>query len=81
MFKLNKGSLTMGNEDIEHIKGLIDEESHSPKEALKIELDGVGIKIKNVHSIELNGSQMSNKEYCDVYAKIVSDFWNSKQND
>lgn len=78
MFKLNKGSLTMANEDIEHIKGLIDEEGYSPKEALKIELEGVGIDIKNAHSIELNGSQMSNKEYCDVYAAIVSDFWSGK---
>ena len=77
MFELKNGSLTMDNYDLEHIKDWIDKD-YSPKEALKLELDSAGIDIKGVHSIELTGRQMSNKEYCDVYARIVCDFWNSK---
>ncbi|MDB2125779.1 hypothetical protein [Clostridium paraputrificum] len=76
MFRLNKGTLSMDDHDLDHIKGWIDE-GYSPKESLKIELDGVGIDIKNVISIELNGEQLANKNYCDVYSKIVCDFWNN----
>lgn len=76
MFRLNKGILSMENYDLDHINDWIDE-GYSPKEALKIELDGVGIDIKNVVSIELNGEQLANKNYCDVYSKIVCDFWNN----
>lgn len=47
MFILSKGTLSMENYDLDHIKDWIDE-GYSPKEALKIELDGVGIDIKNV---------------------------------
>lgn len=78
MFRLENGSLTMDNHDMDHIKGWVDEEGYSPKEALQIELDGVGIDIGKVVSIELTGSQMANKDYCDIYAKIICDFWNDK---
>ena len=77
-FKLENGSLTMGNFDLDHIKGWIDEDGYSPREALKLELDGAGIDINEVISIELTSEQMSNKEYVEVYSKIVCDFWNSK---
>ena len=78
MFKLKNGNLTMDNHDIDHIKGWIDGENYSPKEALQLELEDAGIDIKKVTSIELTGGQMSNKDYCDVYSKIVCDFWNNK---
>lgn len=78
MFRLETGILKMDNYDLDHIKGWIEEDNYSPKEALQFELEGVGIDIREVSSIELTGSQMSNKDYCDVYAKIVCDFWNSK---
>lgn len=74
MFRLNKGTLSMESHDLDHIKGWIDE-GYSPKEALKIELDGVGIDMKNVISIELKREQLANKNYCDVYSEIVCDFW------
>lgn len=74
MFRLETGILKMDNYDLDHIKGWIEEDNYSPKEALQFELEGVGIDIREVSSIELTGSQMSNKDYCDVYAKIVCDF-------
>jgi len=77
MFKLDKGSLSMDNHDLDHIKSWIDEEDYTPKKALQIELECAGINIKKVNSIELNGSQMANKKYCDVYSKIICDFWNN----
>ena len=76
MFILSKGTLSMENYDLDHIKDWIDE-GYSPKEALKLELNGVGIDIKNVISIELNGEQLANKNYCDIYSKIVCDFLNN----
>jgi hypothetical protein len=35
-FKLENGSLTMGNFDLDYIKGWIDEDGYSPRKALKI---------------------------------------------
>lgn len=78
MFILKNGSLSMEDYDIEHLIGWMEEENYSPKEALKLELDVAGLNIKDVVSIELTGSQMSNKKYCEAYSKIVCDFWNDK---
>lgn len=78
MFKLDNGVLSMENCDLDHIKGLIDEDNYSPKKALQIELENSGINIQKVNSIELSGNQMRNKDYCEIYAKIVCDFWNKK---
>lgn len=78
MFKLDNGVLSMENYDLDHIKGLIDEDNYSPKKALQIELENSGINIQKVNSIELSGNQMRNKDYCEVYSKIVCDFWNKK---
>ena len=77
MFKLDEGSLSMDNYDLEHIKGRIDEDNCSAKEALQIELEISGIDIKNVESIELNGSQLKNNGYCDIYSRIVCCFWSN----
>lgn len=76
MFNLNKGVLSMDNNDLEHIQGRIDEEGDSPKEALKKELELCGLDIKKVFSIELNMGQLKEKRYIDIYSKIVCDFWN-----
>ena len=38
----------MDNMDLDHIKGLIDEECYTPKEALKFELELSGINTKEV---------------------------------
>ena len=65
MFILKKGTLTMDNNDLDNIKNLI-EKNHSPKEALKIGLELVGLDIKKVYEIELTGKQMRNKDYCDI---------------
>lgn len=78
MFVLENGNLKMDNHDLDHIKGWIDEDGYSPKEALQIELEGAGLDMKDVTSIELNGDQRTNEDYCDVYAKIISDIWNSR---
>ncbi len=76
MFRLENGCLKMDDHDLDHIKAWMEE--YSPKEALREELEFSGIDIKEVKSIELTNNQLSNKEYCDIYAKIVCDFWNSK---
>lgn len=78
MFILKNGSLSMEDQDIEHLIGWMDEENYSPKEALKVELDNVGLSIKKVKSVELTGRQMSNEKYREAYSKIVCDFWNNK---
>lgn len=78
MFTLKNGSLTMENTDIEHLIGFMEEDAFSPKEALKRELELVGLDIAKVLSIELTGRQMSNEKYCEAYSKIVCDFWNNK---
>lgn len=75
MFNLKNGSLSMENQDLDNIQSHINN-GYSPKEALKIELDGAGLKIKDVYSIELNGAQMGKKSYVELYSKIVCDFWN-----
>lgn len=79
MFILNKGELEMDNLDLDHIIGLIKEEGCTPKQALEKELSFNGLDIRNVSTINLRGSQMRNKEYCDVYAQIVCEFWNNKK--
>ena len=75
MFNLKNGSLSMENQELDNIQSHIDS-GYSPKEALKIELDRAGLKIKDVYSIELNGTQMINKSYVELYSRIVCDFWN-----
>lgn len=76
MFKLDKGVLSMDNNDLDHIQGRIDEDKDSPKEALKKELELCGLDIKNVFEIELNMGQLREKKYIELYSKIVCDFWN-----
>lgn len=75
MFKLNKGTLTMSDIAIEHIQGRI-EEGETPKTALDNELSFCGLKIKDVQSIQLEGSQMRNKKLVETYSRVVCDFWN-----
>lgn len=76
MFKLEQGTLTMSNIAIEHIQGRI-EEGETPKTALSNELSFSGLNIKDVQSIQLQCSQMQNKTFVDIYAKVVCDFWNN----
>lgn len=40
MFRLETGILKMDNYDLDHIKGWIEEDNYSPKEALQFELEG-----------------------------------------
>lgn len=75
MFNLKNGTLSMENHDLDHIQNWIDG-GDTPKEALERELDGAGLKIKDVYAIELNETQMRNKSYVELYSKIVCDFWN-----
>ena len=70
MFKLDKGTLTMENIDLDHIKFSIDE-GCLPIEALKDELEFSGMNINDVQSLELSFNQLSNKEYVDIYSQIV----------
>lgn len=71
MFVLKKGSLSMDDYDFDHLIDSVEEENYSFKDALKRELDTVGINIDDVMFIELTCHQMSNEKYCEIYSKII----------
>ncbi len=75
--KIKNGCLSMENHDLDHIQGDI-EDGCTPKEALINELELSGLNIKDVIDIQLNGNQLSQFKYVEIYSKIVADFWNNK---
>lgn len=71
MFVLKNGILTMDNHDLDHIKGWVDDDFRSPKEALALELNGSGLDILDVKKIELTSEQKLNKDYLELYKNIT----------
>lgn len=76
VFVIENGCLKMDDYDLDHLADEI-EDGGNPKEVLKTELEMVGLNIKDVFSIQLNGKQLANRRYVETYAKIICDFWNS----
>jgi len=76
MFKIENGTLSMDNHDLDHVQDWEDE--YGILGSLENELEMAGLNIKDVQDIQLQGNQMKDKRYCDIYAKIVCAFWNKK---